>query len=111
MERLKGKTIRDLHHEGFFKDKNKYLNSKRILNCLLQIAIGLNYIHKRNIVHQELIPEHIYIENDRMIKIGGMTGSNGAVGKIIKGAFVGGVPEYWSPEQGTIYDGIAERGK
>lgn len=40
-----------------------------------------------------------------------MTGSNGAVGKIIKGAFVGGVPEYWSPEQGTIYDGIAERGK
>ena len=63
LEKLKGKTLRHWIKEGFFEDKNKYLNSKRVLNCLLQIAVGLNYIHKRNVVHQELIPDSIYVEN------------------------------------------------
>lgn len=63
-----------------------------MLNCLLQIAVGLNYIHKRNVVHQQLIPEHIFVENDKILKIGGITGFNGVVGKMMKGAFVGGNP-------------------
>lgn len=61
LEKLKGKTLRDLIEEGFFSDKNKYLNSKRLMNCLLQIAVGLNYIHKRGYVHQNLIPDNIYV--------------------------------------------------
>ena len=78
--------------EGFFKDKNKYLNSKRILNCLLQIAVGLNYIHKRGVVHQELIPENIYVEGEKILKIGGITAVNGAASKLTKGIFAGGSP-------------------
>jgi len=61
LEKLKGKTLRDWLAEGFFADKNKYLNSKRVMNCFLQIAMGLNYIHKRGIIHQNLIPDHIYV--------------------------------------------------
>ncbi len=52
MEKLKGKNLRDWISEGFFADKNKYLNAKRILNCILQISVGLNYIHKRGHIHQ-----------------------------------------------------------
>ena len=52
MEKLKGKNLRDWISDGFFADKNKYLNSKRILNCILQISVGLNYIHKRGHIHQ-----------------------------------------------------------
>lgn len=52
MEKLKGRTLRDWISEGFFVDKNKYLNSKRVLNCVLQVAVGLNYIHKRGHIHQ-----------------------------------------------------------
>lgn len=63
MEKLKGRTLRDWIGEGFFVDKNKYLNSKRMLNCLLQIAVGLNYLHKRGGLHQELIPDYIFVEN------------------------------------------------
>jgi serine/threonine protein kinase len=61
MEKLRGRTLRDWITEGFFSDKNKYLNSKRILNCILQIAVGLNYIHKRGHIHQELIPDYIFV--------------------------------------------------
>jgi serine/threonine protein kinase len=68
------------------------LNSKRALNCILQIAIGLNYIHKRNFVHQELIPDNIFIENDRVLKIGNMLSINTIVGKIIKNSFAGASP-------------------
>jgi serine/threonine protein kinase len=52
MEKLRGRNLRDWINEGFFTDKNKYLASKRILNCILQISVGLNYIHKRGSIHQ-----------------------------------------------------------
>ena len=53
--------MRDWLSEGFFSDKNKYLNSKRAMNCLLQIAIALNYVHKRGLVHQAVTPDNIYV--------------------------------------------------
>lgn len=31
------------------------------MNCFLQIAIGLNYIHKRGTIHQAVYPDHIYV--------------------------------------------------
>ena len=82
LEKLKGRTLRDWISEGFFADKNKYLNSKRILNCVLQIAVGLNYIHKRGIVHQEVIPDYVFVENDRILKIGHLGALNPVMNKI-----------------------------
>ena len=52
LEKLRGKTVRDWIKEGFYMDKNKYLNSKRVINTALQIAVGLHYIHRRNSIHQ-----------------------------------------------------------
>ena len=68
------------------------MNSKRILNTLLQIAVGLNYVHKRSVVHQELIPDHIYIENDKIIKIGNFYNFNAITGKMSKNSCAGGSP-------------------
>lgn len=82
-----------------------------MLNCLLQIAVGLNYIHKRNVIHQELVPDNIFIENEKILKIGNLLSFNSIVGKMTKNSFAGGSPEYWSPEQGSMYDSIKERGK
>ena len=96
LEKLRGKTLRDLISEGFFRDKNKYLNSKRLMNCFLQIAIGLNYIHKRGYIHQALIPDNIYVENDRILKIGNICSVNYVMSKMTKNFCVGGSPEYWS---------------
>jgi serine/threonine protein kinase len=111
LEKLKGKTLRDWISEGFFSDKNKYLNSKRVMNCFLQMAVGLNYIHKRGIVHQCMTPDNIYVENDRILKIGNICSVNLGVGKMVKNCSVGGPPEYWSSEQGYIFDYLRDRAK
>jgi serine/threonine protein kinase len=31
------------------------------MNCILQIAIALNYVHKRGLVHQAVTPDNIYV--------------------------------------------------
>ena len=103
--------MRDLIEEGFFSDKNKYLNSKRLMNCFLQTAVGLNYIHKRGYVHQALIPDNIYVENDRILKIGNMCNANFVMSKMSRNFSVGGSPEYWSHEQGSIFNSLQERAK
>jgi hypothetical protein len=73
---------------------------------LLQIAVGLNYIHRRGHIHQELIPDYIFVENDKVLKIGHLAGINPLMGKITKNFCIGGSPEYWSPEQGSIFDNV-----
>jgi serine/threonine protein kinase len=92
LEKLRGKTLRDWIIEGFFSDKNKYLNSKRVMNCFLQIAVGLNYIHKRGIIHQCVTPDNVYVENDRILKVGNICSVNLVVGKMVKNSSVGGPP-------------------
>ncbi len=62
------------------------------MNCFLQIAIGLNYIHKRGTIHQAVYPDHIYVENERILKIGNLTTVNFDAGKMIKNCTVGGSP-------------------
>ncbi len=81
------------------------------MNCLLQICVGLNYIHKRGQIHQELIPDYIFVENDKVLKIGNLATFNPVMGKMAKNFSVGGSPEYFSPEQGFIYDKIYEYSK
>jgi serine/threonine protein kinase len=111
LEKLRGRTLRDWLVEGFFSDKNKHLNAKRAMNCLLQVAVGMNYLHKRGVVHQAVTPDHIYVENDRILKIGNLFSVNLAVGRLTKNASIGGPPEYWSSDQGGLFDYLKERGK
>lgn len=81
------------------------------MNCFLQIAVGLNYIHKRGYVHQSLIPDNIYVENERILKIGNMCHANLVMSKIAKNFCIGGSPEYWSYEQGSMYSNLQERAR
>jgi hypothetical protein len=36
---------------------------------------------------------------------------NGLMSKMNRHCYTGSAPEYWSPEQGSIFDGIKERSK
>ncbi len=104
VERVQGRTLRDWMNADYFNDQNKNINTKRIVNILLQIAVGVNYLHRKGYVHQELSPDSIYIENEKCLKIGNMYSFNGGVSRIAKKPFVGGSPEYWSKEQGEIFN-------
>mgnify|MGYP003692029577 CR=1 FL=1 len=80
-----------------------------MINTILQVAVGLNYIHRRGTIHQELVPDHVYVENDKIMKIGNLYNFNGLMSKHNRHCYTGASPEYWSPEQGSIFEGVKER--
>ena len=53
-----------------YKSKNELINESIIRNILLQICKGLKEIHKNKIIHRDLTPDNIFIDNNKRIKIG-----------------------------------------
>ena len=52
------------------KKKNQYIEEKIIKDIVIQICSGLKEIHKANIIHRDLTPENIFINQNNKIKIG-----------------------------------------
>ena len=54
-----------------YKDKSELIEEENITKIIMQIYLGLREIHQANIIHRDLTPENIFInENDMKIKIG-----------------------------------------
>ena len=58
------KFIRD------YKDRSEYINEEIIKNIIIQICDGLKDIHHAKIIHRDLTPDNIFINEDNKIKIG-----------------------------------------
>jgi|688.fasta_scaffold36906_2 serine/threonine protein kinase len=52
------------------KKYNKKLDNNFISKTILQIILGLTYLHKYHIVHRDLKPSNIFFDNNWNIKIG-----------------------------------------
>ena len=55
---------------NIYKSKNELINESIIRNIILQICKGLKEIHKNKIIHRDLTPDNIFIDNNKRIKIG-----------------------------------------
>ena len=53
-----------------FKKKNKLIEEKIIKDIIIQICQGLIQIHNSKIIHRDLTPDNIYINENNKIKIG-----------------------------------------
>ena len=79
--------------------KGEYFSEEQILNWTVQILLGLDYIHKKDIVHRDIKPQNIFIKNRHIICIGDF-----GIAKIINQiqtqtmTSIIGTPLYMSPE-------------
>ena len=53
-----------------YKDKKRLIEQNIIEDIITQICLGLIEIHKNKIIHRDLTPENIFINEDKKIKIG-----------------------------------------
>lgn len=90
------------HH----KDIKCQIPEALVWNIFIQITIGLDYLHRRRILHRDLKPKNVFIHHGGQIKIGDL-----GFGKILlphqNMAYSGvGTPIYFSPElcAGHAYD-------
>ena len=79
------------------KKKNIKLSTKKICKYFLQTTLGLNYLHKNNIIHRDIKPSNIFIDKNDNIKIGDL-GITTIFEKQSLTKTVVGTPYYMSPE-------------
>ena len=53
-----------------YKDKDEYIDEKIIRDIVIQICKGLKEIHDNKIIHRDLTPDNIFIDETNKIKIG-----------------------------------------
>ena len=53
-----------------YKSLNKHIPEEMLWNIFLQCMEGLCYIHQKNIIHRDIKPDNILIDNNMIIKIG-----------------------------------------
>lgn len=63
MEHLNGVTLKQILKKRF------RLPAPRILRILQQVCAGLDYAHRQGIVHQDVKPGNIFVQNNDVVKI------------------------------------------
>ena len=83
---------------GKYKDREIYIEDKIIKDIIIQICHGLKAIHNAKIIHRDLSPDNIFINENNKIKIGDfgvaaiINDSNDFINEQI------GNHQYWAPE-------------
>jgi serine/threonine protein kinase len=94
MEYVEGRSLKELLQE------KKQLHPVEAVDIIIQIAEGLRYAHKNNVIHRDIKPANILIDKDGKVKISdfGIAKIFGSQG-LTKTGILLGTPWYTSPEQ------------
>ena len=57
-------------YQKIFKSQKNYFQEKEIINALIQLLLGLSYIHDKKIVHRDIKTKNIFIQNKHTLRIG-----------------------------------------
>ena len=52
------------------KNQNKLIEENKIYSMILDICKGLKEIHKKNLIHRDLKPDNLFLDNNNALKIG-----------------------------------------
>ena len=89
----------DLQHFIYQRQKNNNpFNEDEIWNYIIQLIIGLKYLHKNNIIHRDIKSSNIFIDNNtNKLVIGDFGVSKVLLNTLFANTMVG-TPFYMSPE-------------
>ena len=57
-------------YQKIFKTQKNYFQEKEIINALIQLLLGLSYIHDKKILHRDIKTKNIFIQNEHTLCIG-----------------------------------------
>ena len=84
------------------------IEENTLIFWLIQICLGLSYLHKKNIIHRDIKPENIFLTKTGLIKIGdlGLAKIYKSQSELERKSTIGGTFIYMAPEmKGTgIYN-------
>ena len=82
-------------------NKQKKIDADQAVQMVLDAARGLDYAHKKGIVHRDVKPDNLMLSETQMIKIGDMGLARGLEEKVgpEEETSVIGTPHYIAPEQ------------
>ncbi|XP_023331434.1 serine/threonine-protein kinase Nek5 isoform X2 [Eurytemora carolleeae] len=76
----------------------QFIPEPQVLNWLIQICFGLQFIHKKNILHRDLKTQNIFLTSQNLIKIGDFGISKSLNNTLDLAHTAIGTPHYLSPE-------------
>jgi len=94
MEKIKGPTLREYYEQDIHPQRSRSFDVKNTAKIVREIAEAIDYLAKKGIVHKDIKPENIIIDENlnraRLIDYGTTSITTGDVGL--------GLPQYRPPE-------------
>lgn len=78
--------------------RNEFLSERQIVEWFVQIAMALQYMHDRNILHRDLKTQNIFLTKSKIIKIGDLGIARVLENTSDMATTLIGTPYYMSPE-------------
>ncbi|HYM11862.1 MAG TPA: protein kinase [Bryobacterales bacterium] len=104
MEFVEGQTLEKMLEQGTVDD------AKYVVSVATQTAIALDYAHSKGIIHRDIKPGNIMVNNEGAVKITDFGIARITSSKFTHTGTVMGTPSYMSPEQvrGAVVDGRSD---
>ncbi|XP_061910731.1 serine/threonine-protein kinase Nek4 isoform X4 [Entelurus aequoreus] len=87
----------DLYHR-LKQQKGELLPERQVVEWFVQIAMALEYLHKRNILHRDLKTQNIFLTKTNIIKVGDLGIARVLENQNDMASTLIGTPYYMSPE-------------
>ncbi|NWX07520.1 NEK11 kinase, partial [Caloenas nicobarica] len=80
-----------------YKESGRIFTQRQIVDWFMQLLLGVNYMHERQILHRDLKAKNIFLKNN-LLKIGDFGVSRLLMGSCDLATTFTGTPYYMSPE-------------